>query len=702
MKRILFTMAALALVVGLTIPAVMPAAASPDTLTIYSDETVQIIGVYNKALGGSSFVDLSGSPMGAVRAWEPKPYPTGYPPEPPETRDSVWDSGTSKFFQPADTTAPFADWIWETHIAEGPASYGSTDPLYDADAAKWGRVVLFKKEFSIPGNPTSATLHIAADNAYEFWLNTGTSTRSATAKLDGWETSDLWEDKVATTGWQPVGHYDISTDLSSGLNVLYVLAGNEYFDTDDGNSPVPATQSDPYKQYNPGAVIFRIDIEYEPVQLYDICGYKYAEWWADEDIPLPGWTIQLYAWNATAEDWALNATTTTDENGKYCFTDLLAGNYSVREVLKDGWDQLEPTGNEHIIELPDGATGETGPYYNFLNTPTEYCFDETAWAAQAHPGETRFENASNWATYVEYTTGNGTEQEPAFYPLYAGQYYLAGILYVYDEHGALHVKYTTEIPQWILDHCEEEGGLVYEVEGLCAGDWTGFLEYHLAVGNTTDDIPRTMSRGRGRGRNPGTLTNPIPGHFEYSDYFDPAEPETEWIEVDIEGLGDSFVIAAHAVMQWCGYDCEAVDEVQQVLHLVSKNPSTWEVIEGASGVLLFAPQGSAFNFVFDAAGLQASTDYSLIYYADPWPGNNPGALIALGTTDGDGFLHLDGAPDLGMDLPAPADANYPTGAKIWLVPSLDYDAGNSKMIAWAPTHYLFEYNLITYNDTDVS
>ncbi len=54
-----------------------------------------------------------------------------------------------------------------------------------------------------------------------------------------------------------------------------------------------------------------------------------------------------------------------------------------------------------------------------------------------------------------------------------------------------------------------------------------------------------------------------------------------------------------------------------------------------------------------------------------------------------------------MDLPDPKDANYPDGAKIWLVLSEDYDAAEKKMTVWNPAEYLFEYELITYDDTDV-
>jgi hypothetical protein len=61
-------------------------------------------------------------------------------------------------------------------------------------------------------------------------------------------------------------------------------------------------------------------------------------------------------------------------------------------------------------------------------------------------------------------------------------------------------------------------------------------------------------------------------------------------------------------------------------------------------------------------------------------------------------------------LPSPPDANiavfdysvppdyynHAHGAKIWLVPSEDYDADAKNMTAWNPSAYLFETDLITY------
>ncbi|MGC9554521.1 MAG: hypothetical protein ACP5EK_04340, partial [Thermoplasmatota archaeon] len=81
------------------------------------------------------------------------------------------------------------------------------------------------------------------------------------------------------------------------------------------------------------------------------------------------------------------------------------------------------------------------------------------------------------------------------------------------------------------------------------------------------------------------------------------------------------------------------------------------------GELRYWEAGEGFSFEFTGYQLDDNTDYSLIYYADPWPGNNPGVLIDEGTTDDDGYLHLEGDVELNMDLPHADDANFPTGAK---------------------------------------
>ena len=156
----------------------------------------------------------------------------------------------------------------------------------------------------------------------------------------------------------------------------------------------------------------------------------------------------------------------------------------------------------------------------------------------------------------------------------------------------------------------------------------------------------------------------------------------------------------------------------------------WSIVDkGAWGKLKYNLSGPTFDFVFNGHRLEQGIEYSLIYYADfedrfnVWGGHNPGALIASGTPDEEGNIHLEDSIDLGMDLPHPDDANasyynykdpgdppeftgdgYANmhGAKIWLVPSEAYteDPPPYQVISWEPDRFLFETDLITYDDTN--
>ena len=138
---------------------------------------------------------------------------------------------------------------------------------------------------------------------------------------------------------------------------------------------------------------------------------------------------------------------------------------------------------------------------------------------------------------------------------------------------------------------------------------------------------------------------------------------------------------------------------KETLYLYEKDPITWEIVpDGAWGCMQYRPAYKTFAFWFGAMYLEPCTDYTLIYYPDPWPGQG---LICLGsgTTDAYGRIHICGPVDTG-DLPKDFDANYPDGAKIWLVLSSDVDCTNQQMIGWNPSEYLFENNLITFDDWD--
>jgi len=179
-------------------------------------------------------------------------------------------------------------------------------------------------------------------------------------------------------------------------------------------------------------------------------------------------------------------------------------------------------------------------------------------------------------------------------------------------------------------------------------------------------------------------------------------------------LGLSLVAATPvAVGAEPGYDSTLVLE---------NKDANWSVInDGKQGTLEYDSSADLFWYNFSATGLTASIGYSLIYYADTedrfvdWGGDNPGALIATFTTDGSGNITpTAGSVNLNMDLPCSPDANayfydytaspdfydHATGAKIWLVPTSAYDAGQRKVTAWTPGAFLFETDLIWYDDTN--
>ncbi len=78
---------------------------------------------------------------------------------------------------------------------------------------------------------------------------------------------------------------------------------------------------------------------------------------------MPGWTIQLEQNGQTI------ATTTTNDDGAYAFTDLLPGTYFVREVQQPGWVQTFPSDNDgvHQIAVTSGIASE-GVHFGNTNT----------------------------------------------------------------------------------------------------------------------------------------------------------------------------------------------------------------------------------------------------------------------------------------------------------------------------------------------
>ena len=164
------------------------------------------------------------------------------------------------------------------------------------------------------------------------------------------------------------------------------------------------------------------------------------------------------------------------------------------------------------------------------------------------------------------------------------------------------------------------------------------------------------------------------------------------------------VLATNAKENEKNSSCQKVKYFIGHVYLFQKNPDTWEIVpEGAWGKMQYKLWYDKFYFVFNGHRLIPDESYTLIYYPDPWPGSG---LIPLGTgfANEGGNLNIRGKLADVCDLPADYDENYQFGAKIWLVLSSDVDLGNEierpKMMGWSPDEYLFEYNLIRFDNTN--
>ncbi|KAF0142115.1 MAG: hypothetical protein FD122_952 [Stygiobacter sp.] len=81
------------------------------------------------------------------------------------------------------------------------------------------------------------------------------------------------------------------------------------------------------------------NVEDITIRLGSICGIKFNDINGDGDqdpgeLGLPNWTFQLSG--------VSNQTATTDFNGGFCFTNLSPGDYTITEVIQDGWQPTAP------------------------------------------------------------------------------------------------------------------------------------------------------------------------------------------------------------------------------------------------------------------------------------------------------------------------------------------------------------------------
>lgn len=87
------------------------------------------------------------------------------------------------------------------------------------------------------------------------------------------------------------------------------------------------------------------------VRLGSICGIKFNDKDGDgeqdpDELGIPDWPISIGG--------PIDMTVVTDKNGKFCFENLLPGEYKVGEQFRSGWRQTKPSTNFYIIQLTSG------------------------------------------------------------------------------------------------------------------------------------------------------------------------------------------------------------------------------------------------------------------------------------------------------------------------------------------------------------
>ncbi len=259
MKKVLFPLMAVVLALALAVPMAVPVAAADTPMYIVSDTDVMVTAGNT---GG-------GYPHNAVEAWQPFDVAVG-----PAPAHQYWDYYTDYDFS---SSLLGAKWIWESERVVNPIA---------------GDVVEFERTFSIAGSPTAGELRITCDNGYEAYLNGDLVASGQVHDYDTteWENSDLTENWVNCNDWTMVEVEDVTTYLVPGVNVLHIIAANEYMDTDDLYN---RRTGDTY--YNPAGLIFELELAYEATEdggCVGTPGYwkNHPEAWPVDEITIGGVT----------------------------------------------------------------------------------------------------------------------------------------------------------------------------------------------------------------------------------------------------------------------------------------------------------------------------------------------------------------------------------------------------------------------------
>ena len=203
---------------------------------------------------------------------------------------------------------------------------------------------------------------LASGNAFDYSSISGLVFNDVNAN----SIKDIGENSLSN--WEIILGGDIADTMMSDINGNFVfdslLSGNYTLHQELQNNWTKTLPIENSYSFSLGIEVDTIGLNFGNVNYGSISGMKFKDVNGNgnkdaEDIGLSEWQIIL------EKDSIAIDTAVTDEDGNYSFTNLIDGNYEVRELQQNGWTQTLPILSAHILSLSGGTDTANINFGNF-------------------------------------------------------------------------------------------------------------------------------------------------------------------------------------------------------------------------------------------------------------------------------------------------------------------------------------------------